>query len=174
MQAKRDCRKRDSGAQRVDQRVGFVGLAAGRFTFEGFLDINKKRREAHLASLAGEPRTMVFYEAPHKLRNTLADMYGVFGDRRVSVAREITKLYEEVDLITLSGAVAKYSKTVPRGEFVLVVEGARDSEEQEYTLQEAVELAQKLKAGGMSASKAAKEAAEVSGYRKSEIYAGLI
>ena len=98
------------------------GLPTGRFTFEGFLAMNKKNRRAHLAELAGERRTMLFYEAPHKLRATLEDLAEAFGpDRRISLCRELTKLHEEVRRTTLGEAVRWYAENPPRGEFVLVV-----------------------------------------------------
>lgn len=100
------------------------GLPSGRFCFEGFLSVNKKNRREHLASLLQEQRTMIFYEAPHKLRFTLADLLSSFGDRRVFIARELTKLHEDCRLTTLAQAAAYYETELPRGEFVLCVEGA--------------------------------------------------
>ena len=105
--------------------LSISGLPTGRFTFEGFLSTNKKSRQEHLQALAAEPRTMIFYEAPHKLPNTLADLLAAFGpQRRISLCRELTKLHEEVIRTTLQGAVDYYRELAPRGEYVLVLEGA--------------------------------------------------
>ncbi|MDE7245178.1 MAG: 16S rRNA (cytidine(1402)-2'-O)-methyltransferase [Oscillospiraceae bacterium] len=104
------------------------GLPTGRFTFEGFLSVNKKERREHLQSLLAEERTMIFYEAPHKLRVTLTDLYGVFGDRKIALCRELTKLHEEIFRTTLAQAVECYREKEPRGEYVLVVAGAEQIE----------------------------------------------
>ncbi len=111
------------------------GLPTGRFTFEGFLAMNKKNRRAHLASLEGEERTMLFYEAPHKLPATLCDLRDTFGShRRVALCRELTKLHEEVRRTTLGEAAAYYAESSPKGEFVLVVEGCPPKPEEAPTL----------------------------------------
>lgn len=103
------------------------GLPTGRWCFEGFLSVNKKARREHLDTLKGEKRSMIFYEAPHKLRTTLDDLCAAFGgDRRISLSRELTKLHEETLRMTLAEAVAYFAETAPRGEFVLIVEGAPD------------------------------------------------
>lgn len=153
------------------------GLPTGRFTFEGFLSVTKKVRRAHLDSLRNEQRTMIFYEAPHKLAATLQDLAEVFGpDRRIALVRELTKLHEEVIRTTLLGAFDRFTRedgTAPRGEFVLIVEGtSTPAEEGEaYTLEEAVDLARRLRdEEGLSASEAAKKAAAQTGYRKNELY----
>lgn len=99
------------------------GLPTGRFCFEGFLTVNKKGRREHLQELTTEKRTMIFYEAPHKLCATLADMLSVFGDRRIALAREMTKIHEEIERTTLKKANEKYSEITPKGEFVLILEG---------------------------------------------------
>ena len=99
------------------------GMPSGRFCFEGFLSVNKKSRREHLASLAGEKRTMIFYEAPHKLRTTLADLYAAFGDREIVLARELTKIHEEFIHTTLEKAQTLYEKVSPKGEFVLILRG---------------------------------------------------
>ena len=148
------------------------GLPTGRFTFEGFLAMNKKNRAAHLKSLQGEERTMIFYEAPHKLCATLADLLEYFGpDRRISLCRELTKLHEEVLRTTLEGAVAHYAAVAPKGEFVLVVEGAPPVEEQPLSLEEGVELVLERRAEGMSMKDAAKQVAAETGLSKNELYA---
>ena len=148
------------------------GLPTGRFTFEGFLSMNKRGRREHLAQVEGEARTMIFYEAPHKLRRTLGDLEKLFGpERKIAVVRELTKIHEEVSRTTLGEAAARYREQEPRGEYVLVVAGAeRPVKEEPYSLEEAVELAQELLEAGASPSEAAKQAAQASGLRKAAIY----
>ncbi len=107
------------------------GLPTGRWCFEGFLSVNKKARREHLDSLQAEKRTMIFYEAPHKLRQTLSDLRAAFGgNRRISLSREITKLHEETLRFTLAEAEAYFTENAPRGEFVLILEGAPDMPEE--------------------------------------------
>ena len=103
--------------------LALSGLPTGRFTFEGFLSVNRRTRREHLADLAEERRTMIFYEAPHKLLTTLTDLLAAFGDRRIVLARELTKLHEEIFPTTLAAAVERYAAESPRGEFVLILEG---------------------------------------------------
>lgn len=147
------------------------GLPTGRFTFEGFLAMNKKNRRAHLESLQREERTMVFYEAPHKLTATLEDMLGAFGpDRRVSLCREMTKLHEEVMRTTLGAAAAHYQANPPRGEFVLVVEGAAPSREATYTLETGLERARQLQEEGASLRDAVRAAAQEQGLSRGALY----
>lgn len=148
------------------------GLPTGRFTFEGFLSMNKRGRREHLAQVEWETRTMIFYEAPHKLRRTLGDLEKLFGpERKIAVVRELTKIHEEVWRTTLGEAAARYREQEPRGEYVLVVAGAeRPVKEEPYSLEEAVELAQELLEAGASPSEAAKQAAQASGLRKAAIY----
>jgi 16S rRNA (cytidine1402-2'-O)-methyltransferase len=155
--------------------LAISGMKSGRFTFEGFLSVNKPSRRAHLAELKKEVRTMIFYEAPHKLPATLSDMLETFGDRKITLVRELTKLHEEVIRTTLADAVNLYSEeNKPRGEFVLIVEGFDpESEKQEYTIEQAVEIAEKYIAGGSSASSAAKAAALETGIKKGDIYKSL-
>lgn len=154
--------------------VAISGLPTGRFTFEGFLSVNKLSRREHLNSLRKEKRTMIFYEAPHKLPNTLRDMYDTFGDRKISIVRELTKVHEEVIRTTLSEAAERYTDGSVKGEIVLVLEGAAQEETQPETLEDAVELARERVEGGMSVSSAAKEAAELTGFKKGDIYKSLI
>lgn len=146
------------------------GLAAGRFCFEGFLSVNRKQRRAHLEEIRGERRTMIFYEAPHKLRATLADLYDTLGDRRISIARELTKKFEEITQTTLLQAIEKYENTPPKGEFVLVIEGKTQTEE-DYSGLSVCEHVAHYTAGGMSEMDAIKAAAKDRGMRKSEVYA---
>lgn len=157
--------------------LAISGLPTGRFTFEGFLSVNKRSRKEHLEAVANEDRTMIFYEAPHKLRKTLSDFSKVFGaDRRVALCRELTKVHEEVWRTTLGEAAAHYREKEPRGEFVLVIEGRERPtvQEEEYTLEEAAALARELASGGLSASEAAKQAAQQTGFKKSQLYSALL
>ena len=164
------------GASAAISALCVSGLVTSRFCFEGFLSTAKKSRREHLEQLREEPRTMIFYEAPHKLLNTLKDFLETFGDRRISLARELTKIHEEIlRFPTLTEAVEYFTATSPRGEFVLVLEGATPREAGgEITLEEAVEKAARLVENGERPAEAAKLAAKNTPYKKSEIYAGLI
>lgn len=161
------------GPSAVVSALAVSGLPTGRFTFEGFLSVDKKSRREHLAELRGEHRTMVFYEAPHKLAGTLADLLDAFGDRRISIVRELTKIHEEVIRTTLAEAAARYENGAARGEFVLVVEGTPKTAPAPESKQDAVELARDYVAQGLSAPEAAKRAAAETGRRKSEIYRAI-
>lgn len=153
--------------------LAISGMPSGRFCFEGFLSVNKISRRKHLEELKKEKRTMIFYEAPHKLPATLKDMLEAFGDRRAAFVRELTKIHETVFRTTLSGAAEYYEQNPPKGEFVLIIEGKQEAEEV-CSLENAAELAGKLMEGGSSLSAAAKEAAEATGVKKSEIYKILL
>ena len=146
------------------------GLPTGRFTFEGFLSANKKERREALTRLAAEERTMVFHEAPHKLRPTLADMLDLLGDRPVALCRELTKLHEETIRTTLSGAVALYREKEPRGEYVLVVAGAPRQEAPALTLAEGVAMVQSLRQQGQRMKDAVRRVAEDTGLSRNELY----
>lgn len=161
------------GPTAVATAAAVCGFSAARFTFEGFLSVAKKQRYEHLTSLAKDSHTMIFYEAPHKLTATLADMLKIFGDRRISLCRELTKIHEEVIRTTLSEALKFYETNSPRGEYVLVVEGAKE-EISGYSLDDAVKLAKKLIDGGAKMTDACKEAAQVTGFRKNDIYRQLM
>jgi 16S rRNA (cytidine1402-2'-O)-methyltransferase len=150
------------------------GLPPGRFAFEGFLSVKRANRFAHLEQIKDDPRTLIFYEAPHKLAATLRDLLEVFGERQISLCRELTKLHEEVLRTTLTEAIAYYDTNTPRGEYVLVVAGAKPTPPEKPTFAEAVEDARRLMETGMSASAAAREAAKTTGHRKSEIYKALV
>lgn len=154
--------------------LAISGMESGRFCFEGFLSVNKISRKKHLDDLKNERRTMIFYEAPHKLNATLRDMQKVFGNRKIALVRELTKIHETVFNTTLSGAVGFYTDNPPKGEFVLIIEGKKEEETEQYTLEDAVALAKKLTEEGKSTSSAAKEAAEISGIKKGDIYKALI
>lgn len=151
--------------------LSISGLPTGRFCFEGFLSINKKSRREHLAGLKDERRTMIFYEAPHKLVNTLEDLAGAFGaERRISLCRELTKLHEEVVRTTLGEAAARYRETPPKGEFVLVVEGAAEAAAEAVTPEDAVARVQALMAEGLSKKDAVKQAAKETGTARNALY----
>lgn len=152
------------------------GLPTGRFTFEGFLSVNKRSRRRHLAQVENETRTMIFYEAPHKLRRTLGDFEKLFGGgRKIAVVRELTKVHEEVWRTTIEEAAARYREQEPRGEYVLVIAGAEPPAEEEpaCTLEDAVDMARELLDDGTPPSEAAKQAAKATGLRKAEIYRAL-
>ena len=151
------------------------GLPTGRFTFEGFLSVNKKTRRAHLESLKDEERTMIFHEAPHKLRTTLADLCEAFGpDRRAALCRELTKLHEETRRCTLGEAAAYYSETAPRGEYVLVVAGREPRQEAAVTLEEGTAQVLALREQGMTLKDAAREVAAHTGLSRNELYAAAL
>lgn len=151
--------------------VAISGIDTMRFAFEGFLPVNKKERSERLAEIRSLPHTLIFYEAPHKLRKTLEDMTEAFGgDRSCALCRELTKIHEEVIRGTLSELCDYYKELDPRGEYVVVVEGAKPCEAQEFTLEQAAELARQLAAGGEKLSDACKKAAKQTGFSKQEIY----
>lgn len=149
------------------------GMPSGRFTFEGFLSVNKPSRKAHLEELKDEKRTMIFYEAPHKLTATLGDLYSVFGERRAALVKELTKIHETVESTTLGAAFEKYQSETPKGEFVIIVDGKKE-ETADYTLEQAVKLAKELTDGGMPINEAAKSAAKETKFKKSDIYKQLL
>lgn len=148
------------------------GLPTGRFTFEGFLAMNKKNRRDHLESLIQEERTMVFYEAPHKLVSTLTDLREVFGsDRRVALCRELTKLHEEVIRTTLGQAVEHYEQDPPRGEFVLVVAGAQPQAVPEVSDADALARVARLRQEGLSLKDAVKQVSKELALPRNRLYA---
>jgi len=151
--------------------LSISGQATGRFCFEGFLSTAKKSRAQHLQSLKDEQRTMVFYEAPHKLVATLEAMAEAFGaDRPVSLCRELTKLHEEVIRTTLGGALELYATQAPKGEFVLVVAGATPEEKPAATVQDAAKMVADLMADGMRRMDAVKQVAKELGLPKNLVY----
>ncbi len=162
------------GPSAVITALALSGMPAGRFTFEGFLSVSKRSRREHLESLRDEPRTMIFYEAPHKLLYTLRDLLDVLGDRPIALCRELTKLHEEVITTTLVQAASRYETEAPRGEFVLIVGGAAPKEELPATPEQALAIAARYVREGLSASDAAKRAAAETGIKKSEIYRQLM
>ena len=151
--------------------LSISGQATGRFCFEGFLSTAKKSRREHLDSLASEQRTMIFYEAPHKLLATLESMAEVFGtDRKISLCRELTKLHEEVVRTTLGGAIELYAQQPPKGEFVLVVAGAAPAKKEVATVEDAAARVSALVAQGMSRKDAIKQAAKELDLPKNAVY----
>ena len=151
--------------------LSISGQATGRFCFEGFLSTSKKSRREHLDSLKKEQRTMIFYEAPHKLVATLEDMAEAFGDNRpVSLCRELTKLHEEVVRTTLGEAVAKYTENAPKGEFVLILAGAEPEDEEVPTQDDAAGYLKRLLESGMSRKDAIKQTAKDLGLPKNVVY----
>ena len=158
----------------VISAVALSGLPTGRFTFEGFLSTARKSRFEHLNELLTEKRTMVFYEAPHKLLRTLNDMLTVLGDRRITISRELTKLHEETLRFTISQAIKHFEAIPPRGEFVLVIEGTKDAPASTDILADAIATAQLYLTEGLTVKDAAKKAAEETGASKNLIYKELV
>ena len=160
------------GPSAVITAAALSGLSVGRFCFEGFLSTNKNERRAHLEALKNEIRTVIFYEAPHKLRKTLGDLLEYFGkDRRICLCRELTKIHEEALLMTLEEAVDKYAELEPKGEFVLVLEGCGEVEQEHFwddmTLEEHVSHYVSL---GHVKGEAVKLCAKDRGLPKSAVY----
>lgn len=175
----RECHEKGIAVESVPGPTAFAtalalsGMPSGRFCFEGFLSVNKPSRKQHLDEIKNERRTLIFYEAPHKLIRTLTDMYAVLGDRKIAIVREITKIHETVMRTSLGEAIEYYKDNEPRGEYVLIIEGAKE-ESVSYTISDAVKLAKKLIEEGLPASAAAKEAAQVTGIKKSDIYKQML
>ena len=153
--------------------LAISGMPSGRFTFEGFLTVSKQNRKKHLEELTNEKRTMIFYEAPHKLADTLSDMAKYWGNRNIALVKEITKIHENVERTTLFEATEKYKDGSAKGEYVLIVEGKPEEEEKEITLDVAIEMAKRLVDDGLSKNEAAKEVAKETGLKKSDIYKSL-
>ena len=162
------------GPSAVTTALSVSGFPSGRFCFEGFLSVNRISRKKPLEEIKSEKRTLVFYEAPHKLLKTLADMREVLGEREICVVRELTKIHETVYHFDFTSAIKHFEENAPRGEFVLIIKGAKETEEPAMTTEEALALAKRLVKEGMSASAAAKEAAAARKIKKGEIYKALI
>ncbi len=153
--------------------LAISGMPSGRFTFEGFLTRAKQNRREHLEELINEKRTMIFYEAPHKLAATLSDMAKYWGNRNIALVKEITKIHENVERTTLFDAAEKYKDGSAKGEYVLIVEGKPEEEEKEITIEIATKMAEELIKSGLSKNEAAKEIAKQTGLKKSDIYKSL-
>lgn len=173
----RECAKRGINVETVPgcnaavAAVAASGLETERWIFEGFLPVDNKKRSERLEQIRRLPHTLVFYEAPHKLRQTLRDIREALGgERRCALCRELTKLHEEIVRLTLDEAVSYYNDLEPRGEYVIVVSGSA-AESSVYTLEQAVELARQLIAGGSRPSDACRDAAKITGIPKRDIYA---
>ena len=163
------------GACAAVSALAVSGLSTQRFTFEGFLSTAKKPRTEHLESLKNEQRTMVIYEAPHKLMITLADLKDTFGgNREISLCREITKLHEETIRTTIDGAISHYESIPPKGEYVLVIKGKEPSTEPEMSLEQALERVKLYRSEGKSLKQAAKLASEDTGFSKNELYSAAV
>ena len=152
--------------------LALSGLPTQRFCFEGFLSTTAGNRRERLESLRDERRTLIFYEAPHKLLRTLRDLLEALGDRDVALCRELTKVHEEVIRTTLSAAVARYSdpETPPRGEYVLVLRGAPEPEGPEVDEDGALALVERLRGEGLSLKEACRRAAADTGYSRNDLY----
>lgn len=158
------------GPSALISALALSALPTGRFCFEGFLSTANKSRREHLESLRSERRTMIFYEAPHKLMRTLEDMKNTFGpERRISLCRELTKLHEQTLRTDIAGAIEHFTEFPPKGEFVLVIEGAPEAVSG-FSLDEAVELAERYRAEGLSRKAACKKAAAETGFSANELY----
>ena len=158
------------GPSALISALALSALPTGRFCFEGFLSTANKSRREHLESLRSERRTMIFYEAPHKLMRTLEDMKNTFGgERRISLCRELTKLHEQTLRTDIAGAIEHFTEFPPKGEFVLVIEGAPEAVSG-FSLEEAVELVGKYRAEGLSRKAACKKAAAETGFSANELY----
>ncbi len=175
------CAAKDISVTSIPGPVAFInalvlsGLNTQRFSFEGFLSVNKKNRMNHLNEIKDDTRTLIFHEAPHKLTRTLQDMLSVFGDRRISLARELTKMFEEVKRTTISEALDFYTANSPKGEFVLVIEGQKaeklmEDMAKEYENISIEEQIDKLIEDGMNKKDAIKEVATLRNMKKSDVY----
>ena len=163
------------GPSALTAALAVSGLSTGRFCFEGFLSVNKHARAEHLEELTNEKRTMIFYEAPHKLISTLNDLYKYFGDRRISIVREITKIHEQVIRTTLREACENFTQGDIKGEIVLVLEGkSRDDSGTVYDLSGACQIAWDLVSKGLSNTEASRQAAKITGVKKGDIYKEIL
>lgn len=150
------------------------GLDTKRFAFEGFLSVNKRHRREHLDLVKNDTHTLIFYEAPHKLKNTLSDMQKVFGgDRKIALARELTKLHEEVKRSTIDEAISYYAENNPRGEYVLVIEGSKNTDDTQENIWESISVSEHIEkyiSDGMTSKDAIKRVATERGIPKRDVY----
>ena len=162
------------GACAAVSALALSGLSTRRFSFEGFLPAAGKERKKRLTDISKDERTLIVYEAPHRLKKTLAELAEYFGgDRRITLCRELTKLNEEILRFTIAGAIEYYESTEPRGEYVLVIEGAPEASEEEESLNIA-DRAAVLMAGGMSQKDAIKTIVKETGLPKNKVYAEVL
>ena len=161
------------GPSALTAALSISGMESRRFCFEGFLPQDKKERKERLLALGREERTMVFYEAPHRLLKTLDEFYSYFGNRNVGLIKEITKAHETVLKMSLEEAVNYYKDVQIKGEYVIIVSGA-EKNETEFTLSRAVDMAMEMIANGDTINNAAKSAAQITGIKKSDIYNEVI
>lgn len=162
------------GACAAVSALALSGLSTRRFSFEGFLPPSGKERKKRLTDISKEERTLIIYEAPHRLKKTLSELAEYFGgDRRIALCRELTKLNEEILRFTIAGAIEYYEITEPRGEYVLVIEGAPEASEEEEALDIAARAAA-LMAGGMSQKDAIKTIVKETGLPKNKVYAEVL
>ena len=166
-----DCVVSVPGPSAIVTAAAISGLDVSRFSFEGFLSVNKPKRREHLAELVTERKTMIFYEAPHKLAATLNDLYETLGDRRIAIIKELTKIHESVERTTLKEAAGKYDGIKLKGEYVIIIEAKKDEEDGEEI--DGIALAKKFVSSGMKMNDAAKLAAQESGMKKGDIYKAL-
>ena len=163
------------GPSAVVSAAALSGMSIRRFTFEGFLPVPKKERNERLELLRNETAVMIFYEAPHKLKTTLADLAETFGtERRIALCRELTKIHEEVLRMTICEAVEYYSVNEPRGEYVLVVDGKSADDSENITIEQALEQVKKLIDMGEKPTDACKAVAKETGFKKGELYSALM
>lgn len=163
------------GPSAIITALALSGLEVSRFTFEGFLTGNKPKRREHLEEIKTERKTMVFYEAPHKLAATLHDLFVTLGDRKIALIKELTKIHENIEFGTLSEFDGKYDGVKLKGEYVIIIEAKSEEElKSEEEEKDPVELARSYIEAGMSINEAAKKAAKKTGKKKSEIYRQLI
>ena len=160
------------GPSAIITAAAISGMDVSRFTFEGFLTMNKPKRREHLNDIVGERRTMIFYEAPHKLAATLKDFLEYLGDRKIALIKELTKIHENVELTTFSEAYEKYKDVKLKGEYVIIIEGKKQ-EDVVFEEVDGIALAKKYLAEGMSISEASKKAAKETGLKKGDIYKAL-
>lgn len=146
------------------------GMPSRRFTFEGFPPVEKQARKQLFTELKNDERTIIFYEAPHKFKNTIRDLFEQFGDREIAIVRELTKIHEEVIHTTLENAYQKYSQEEIKGEIVLIIKGAEKKECDSMTFDDAIKYALQQVESGESKTNAAKSAAKISGFKKNDIY----
>ena len=162
------------GACAAVSALALSGLSTRRFAFEGFLPAAGKERKKRLTDISKEERTLIIYEAPHRLKKTLAEFIEYFGgERRIALCRELTKLNEEILRFTIAGALEYYESTEPRGEYVLVIAGAPEESEEEEALNIA-DRAATLMAGGMSQKDAIKTIVKETGLPKNKVYAEVL